>query len=40
MLADTVGRPSRFPFVLAFSSPAQTRSRMISRSNSANTPII
>jgi hypothetical protein len=34
------GRPSRLPSLLARASPARTRSWIIARSNSANTPII
>ena len=34
------GRPSRFPSLLALASPARTRSWIMARSNSANTPII
>ena len=34
------GRPSRFPSLLARARPARTRSWIIARSNSANTPII
>ena len=35
-----VGRPSLLPWARARSRPAFTRSRIIARSNSANTPII
>lgn len=38
--APTVGRPNRLPFAFALASPAVTRSRIIARSNSANTPHI
>ena len=34
------GRPRRFPSLLALASPARTRSWIMARSNSANTPII
>jgi hypothetical protein len=34
------GRPSVLPFALALASPARTRSWIIARSNSANTPSI
>src|SRR5262245_19726048 len=34
------GRPRRLPSPLARASPARTRSAIIARSNSANTPII
>jgi len=34
------GRPRRLPSLLARASPARTRSAIIARSNSANTPII
>ena len=39
-LGSTLGRPRRLPFARALSRPAHTRSRIIARSNSANTPII
>src|SRR5208283_2975957 len=35
--AAVAGRPRRFPFCRAWAKPARTRSRKISRSNSANT---
>ena len=35
---STLARPRRFPFALARVSPAVIRSRMMDRSNSANTP--
>src|SRR3954454_1257447 len=34
-----MGRPRRFPFALAFASPARTRSTITSRSNSAKEPM-
>ena len=36
-LTTPAGRPKRFPFSRAWARPARTRSRRISRSNSANT---
>jgi len=38
--SEMVGRPKRFPSLLALAKPARTRSWIIDRSNSADTPII
>jgi hypothetical protein len=38
--AVIVGRPSRVPAAFVLASPALTLSRIMDRSNSANTPII
>jgi hypothetical protein len=40
VFSSTLGRPSCFPSALARASPALTRSWIMARSNSANTPII
>src|SRR5262249_26377075 len=39
VLGQLGGRPRRLPSLLARASPARTRSAIIARSNSANTPI-
>jgi hypothetical protein len=40
LAGEIIGRPNFFPFALARFRPANTRSRIMARSNSAKTPII